>query len=204
VPEPTLIADAKHLLRTIRYVHLNACREQLVGDPLLWPWSTHRGVVGAEQDPWLDARRLAGFVASNYAESAFVAWFHRYVSSDPSCAPGGTPLPVAAPKREWPAVALADVVSAAIAATPWSNRRGAWRRLAIALAAHQGIRDRAALSHAIGIDARTVRHWASRPSNELLAPGALCLGDARLRLQPKHEAALSDLTGDSTRRAHGR
>ena len=54
-----LFANLQHLERHVRYVHLNPCRASLVGDPLEWPWSTHRGVLGAEHDAWISAGRGA-------------------------------------------------------------------------------------------------------------------------------------------------
>jgi hypothetical protein len=204
VPLPSAIADRKHLLRTIRYVHLNPCREGLVRDPLQWPWSTHRGVIGAEVEPWLDARLLASIIVPKRSAHGLLAWFHEYVSGDPSCAPGGTPFPQPAPRRDWTAVALADVVSAAIAATPWSGRKGARRHAAALLAAHQGFRDAGAVARAIGVTRQTARLLATRPAPSLLSAAALCLGDSRLRLDAKHEAALVNLRRDNTRGARAR
>src|SRR5687768_13162073 len=36
VPEPNPIADPHHLLRHIRYVHLNPCRKELCSEPAEW------------------------------------------------------------------------------------------------------------------------------------------------------------------------
>ncbi len=77
-PEP--IKGFKHLRRTIRYIHLNPCRDHLVVDPLGWPFSTHRdstglaipSIIRPEKDPQS---------------------FHSFISSDPSVAVKGTPFP---------------------------------------------------------------------------------------------------------------
>jgi hypothetical protein len=79
-PPPEELTTRKHLDRTVRYVHLNPCRDGLADDPLAWPFTTHRDAVGlaipgaiaAERDPFR---------------------FHAYVSSDPSVAVDGTDLP---------------------------------------------------------------------------------------------------------------
>lgn len=91
VPSPARIPDRKHLLRQVRYVHLNPCRDGLVDDPLRWPWSTHRGLLGAAMDPWVTPATLAG--ALGRATRGFGAWLHHYVSSDPSVSVSGTPPP---------------------------------------------------------------------------------------------------------------
>ncbi len=78
--EPRLIADRKHLDRSVRYVALNPCRDRLVSDPLGWPFSSHRDAVGlaipgavpCEPDPYR---------------------YHGIISGDPSVRPEGTDLP---------------------------------------------------------------------------------------------------------------
>ena len=72
------IADRKTLARVVRYVVLNAPRAGLVSDPLEWPWSTHRGVVGAEVNPWVSAHALARALAERL--DGFSQRFHGYVS----------------------------------------------------------------------------------------------------------------------------
>jgi len=80
-PPPEAIPDEKHLRRTIRYVHLNPDRSHLVGDPLSWPWSTHRDATGLAMFPVIE-------------RDAFPARFHAYVSGDPTVNVDGTELPV--------------------------------------------------------------------------------------------------------------
>ncbi len=77
-PEP--VNDAKHLQRTVRYVALNPCRDQLVSDPLTWAFSSHRDAVGLAIPGVLPAVRDP-------------VWHHGYVSGDPSVRVEGTDLP---------------------------------------------------------------------------------------------------------------
>ena len=85
---PKRIADDKHLQRTIRYVHLNPCRSNLVDCPAGWALSTHRDRVGlavvAVVPPDADPQR-----------------FHAYVSADRNTRVDGTPLP-------WPTYGRSD------------------------------------------------------------------------------------------------
>lgn len=96
-PAPTEIADEKHLRRTIRYVHMNPCRANLVTDPLAWPFSTHRDYVGFAARPVL-------LVADEPAT------FHRFVSADSTSDVAGTPMPTA-PYESVPIEKLAETVA---------------------------------------------------------------------------------------------
>ena len=108
VPAEPLV-DATKARRTVRYVHLNPCRAHLAVDPLAWPFSTHRDRLGCAARPVLPQARDPEA-------------FHRYVSSDPSVDPTGTPLPARAlATRDLDR--LAEAVSSA-ARTPGA----AWRR----------------------------------------------------------------------------
>ena len=177
VPTPKVVPDHKHLERTARYLHLNPCRKELASDPLAWPWSTHRGVVGAEHDPWVDADRLAE--ALGRSPLGFARWFHGYVSADSSVDPRGSFFPVAAEPREVVAVPLETIVRAATVATVWSS--AAERRATIcALARHQGWRDASAVSVAAGVTRQHVRLLWRNPPPRALAAALLCLGDERL------------------------
>ena len=79
--EPRAVPDRLHLQRTVRYVHLNPCRWRIVGDPLCWPYSTHRDLLGAVVDPWTTQDRMARAIGLRGAH--FPEWYHRYVSTDP-------------------------------------------------------------------------------------------------------------------------
>lgn len=181
LPAPGLIPDARHLLRQVRYVHLNPCRAGLVPDPLCWPWSTHRGAVGAELEPWVTSERMARCL--DYNAGGFAAWFHRYVSSDPHVAVSGTPLPAPGPERAVAELPLARVVEAACALAPSPARLRC--QLAVVLAYDQGWRDAAVVASALGITSRAVRRLARRDSAELLRVGRLYLADQRLRHVPR-------------------
>lgn len=191
VPDAQVIVSGRHLERQVRYVHLNPCRAKLASDPLCWPWSTHRGVVGAELDPWVPPERLAE--ALGRPRRNFEAMFHRYVSGDPSVDIAGSAFPVACSPAEIPAVPLELVRRAALSATPWSPPSER-RRMIVALALHQGWTNTESLAGATGLTARAVRAivQAVRP---LAAPQAatLCLGDARLVLPERHIRPVTQL-----------
>jgi hypothetical protein len=177
--DPVEIPNVAHLRRQARYVHLNPSRDRLADDPLAYPWSTHRGVIGAEVDPWVTAERLAQ--ALEYSPVGFAERFHAYVSGDPSVLPEGTPFPRKAAARVVPAIPLETIRLAVEAAAPWSSA-GEKARLTVLLARHQGWRDTATIAKAAGISTRTVqRHQRQLADVErLLGPAALCLGDERL------------------------
>jgi REP element-mobilizing transposase RayT len=88
--EPEAIPNAQHLLRTIRYIHLNPCRRGLVRDPLEWEWSTHLDVLGAVAPAWVDLRRIEGLM--RFGRTPWRERFHAYVSGDPSVQVAGTPI----------------------------------------------------------------------------------------------------------------
>jgi hypothetical protein len=74
------LIDQRKIQRSIRYIHLNPCRAGIVEDPLAWPFSTHRDLVGLTLRP--AAERCRRPIA-----------FHRYVSADPTVHTDGTYLP---------------------------------------------------------------------------------------------------------------
>ncbi len=180
VAEPVPIRDVHHLERQIRYAHLNPPRGGLVFDPLCWVWSTHRGAIGAELDPWVSPSDIARYLGRNEADVP--RWLHDYVSCDPSVNVTGTPFPAAAPARDVPVVALADVVAAAAAAVPCCGPLQ--RRLLVQLAHHQGWHDARLIASAAGITSGQVRRLAQQSDPRLLRVGTLYLGDARLRHVP--------------------
>lgn len=79
-PPTQIIADDKHLRRTVRYVMLNPCRGKLASDPLGWPLSNHRDLVGLG----------LAFYRRPDAES-----FHGYVTRDDTVSTEGSLLPFA-------------------------------------------------------------------------------------------------------------
>ena len=174
-PSPEPIAPDK-LLRQIRYLHLNPPRAGLVDDPLAYRCSTHRGVVGAEHEPWVPAQRIArltGRPVCGLAES-----FHDYVSSDPSVSPSGSPFPERAPTRPFAVVPLAAIIAAAHSAAFWCPR-SVERHATVLLGVDQGW-PVARIADALGIDPRSVRRFAQRANPALLDSARLCLGDPRL------------------------
>ncbi len=184
LPQARVIPDRKHLARQVRYLHLNPCRRRpkLVDDPLCYPWSTHRGVVGAELDPWVSSDSLAGALGRDLR--SFAEWFHRYVSVDSDVSVAGTPFPAYAPSTTIAKVPLESVIAAANAATPLAHQSDLRRRLSVLLAWDQGWRDPNLVAAALSITPRAVRRLALRHDAELLRVGRLTLGDARLRFVP--------------------
>lgn len=177
VPPPSPIPDRKHLLRQVRYVHLNPCRDGLTADPLSWPWSTHRGVLGAEMDPWVDARRLAQ--ALGKPRRGFGEWLHAYVSADPSVAVAGTPPPRVHAVDGFAAASLVAMWRAVVAAGPLADRQ-TLRAGFIALCRTHGFDNAAWLARALGITRQHAGRLARRRNDALLRASLLCLGDGRL------------------------
>jgi hypothetical protein len=198
VETPRPVSDYAHLQRTVRYVHLNPCRSELVDDPLKWPYSTHRGIVGAIVDPWVQADRIRA--AIRYRGSAFRAWYHLYVSAERGAAYSRHAALVPSPPKDVPEVPLASIFEAAVAATPWSSKH-VQRLTFVQLARHQGWRDTRLMAQALGIGPRHVRCLAREPSAGLLSAAALCLGDPRLRNRP-YEASTAETVRAAIRAAN--
>jgi len=186
VPPPDRVREPK-LERAIRYVVLNPCRGGLVPDPLEWMWSTHRDVMGAVADPWVDAARLATRLGPRRWRSR-EAW-HRYVSSDFSVAPTGTPAPEALSAGGGRGASLTAVAVAAAAAfrapSTAIRDRGEVRRLFLHVAHNVGWHDTALLARTVGTSRRSVARILQYPRDRAAWRAALiCLGDPRLR--PNH------------------
>lgn len=177
VPDPVPVRDGRHLERQIRYVHLNPPRDGFVDDPLCWSWTTHRGAIGAELDPWVSPADMA----ARLCRRDVARWLHDYVSSDPSVSIDGTPFPLAAPPRDVPVVSLADIAAAAHAAARTAALR---HKMFVLLARHQGWRDTRLIAQESGLSVEHVRRLAKCDAPEVLRVGALYLGDARLRHVP--------------------
>lgn len=108
LPAPRVIPSYKHLFRSLRYVHLNPCRDHLVADPLAWPFSTHRDSVGLAIPAALAPHRDPDF-------------FHRYVSSDPTVHVEGTNLPFSRFSFGAPTMEQVEAAVSAITRTPLSQ-----------------------------------------------------------------------------------
>lgn len=117
---PTHIKDGQHARRTARYIHLNPCRKGLVGDPLAWPFSTHRDALG-----------LAAFPARPPVPDPY--GFHAWVSADPTVSVGGSTLPATGWSHVGPSPDLEMIADAVGALTRLRaqelRRRGPARRL---------------------------------------------------------------------------
>lgn len=177
VPRAVVIPMRSQLARWVREVHLRPCRDGLVADPLAWPWSTYRGLFGAELDPWVSDSWLASEL--DWPEGDFRQRLHDYTSTGPDANEAGTPLPVAAAPSVVSSVPLELVVRAAFSAAPWQSAT-ARRRLAASLAQHQGWASSSVVARALELSPQSVRRLVRGTDPRWLAAGALCLGDERL------------------------
>jgi hypothetical protein len=179
-PAPHVIPDTKHLLRQIRYVALNPCREGLVNDPLAWPWSTYRGTLGAELNPWISAKRLFDAIGWGGDSLENRQGFHSYVSADPSVDVRGSPFPCEAKQTIISRFPLEHIMAASIAATPLAGVRGLRRRTFVALAHDQGWHDHVQLARAAGIQGDSASRISREVPRKAFRAAAICLGDDRL------------------------
>jgi hypothetical protein len=181
------VEDLDALRRNIRYIALNPCRAKLVRCPLAWHWSTHRDVIGATLDPWVNADRLAAAVAE--PREGFIEAWHRYVSADSSAAVDGTPMPVAATPNNMSWIPLRRIAEAVVSATRTSfdalKMRGQPRAIFFALALEQGWTQTERLADLCNCKRRRVRELAASVPESTLAIARLCLGDERLRMLPR-------------------
>jgi hypothetical protein len=179
---PKLVRDRKKLLRDLRYVGLQAPRDGFADDPLSWWFSTHRDVVGAVTDPWIDAERLAA--ALGRPRAGFEAWYHHYVSAAPEVDVCGTALPVPATPTSVAVAPLHRIVRAAAAANrcaPAAIRvRGVCRDQFVRLAHEQGWTNLDQIAAACDCSPRSIRRLLDRPPVARLDAPRLCLGDRRL------------------------
>lgn len=175
------IADREKLRLDYRYVALNGCRANLVDDPLAWLHSTYRDVMGAVARPWVDVDRVAD--AFGWPRRDLARRLHAFVSSDPSCRVGGTPLPC----TRVPTAPSLDVVWSSVAAALRVDPKGvvsdrAARDLFIQVAAHLGWRSSEQLARIAGCSPRTVRRArAIRPDDCLAASVLRCVAEPRFR-----------------------
>ena len=166
--------------RTARYIILNPVRSQLVHDPLEWPWSSLRDVVGATADPWAGADVIASHLGFTSAQ------FHAYVAADATCSPTArfppsvlhpdTPMAVSL-------AAIAEACAAALRSHPAQIRTKGSRMRAtfVALAYRVGAPRQTDLAAACGVTTRTVRLLRSAADPTDLRAALRCLTDPRLR-----------------------
>jgi len=190
VPRPMAIPFRRYLHRHAREIHLLPCRMGLAADPLSWPWSTHRGLMGAEVDPWVSQALLE--TELGWPTPSFAASFHEYTSTDPDVSAAGTEPPTSAAQTQVPHVPLERIWRASLSATPWSGSPGR-RRLAVLLAHHQGWTSSSLLARALEISPQSVRRLA-RTEPSWVRAAALCLGDPRLMLDSATALALERAT----------
>ena len=195
VPEPEPLRSPDKIGRGIRYTLLNPCRPwrygarvvQLARDPLEWPWSTARDLVGAVVAPWCNADEVAARMGLR-VEGTAIAALHRFVSSDPSVRVSGTAVPEPRPPSLTPDSSLETValaVGAALRCDPRDiTRRGEPRSVFVALAKRQGHRQIRELARACGVHPDTIARAARACSSAALDAAALCLGDRRLLRGP--------------------
>lgn len=182
IPPPALIPDRHHLRRQIRYIALNPCRKSLCRDPLEWPWSTYRDIMGAVSRPWVNDTVIAQ--ALREPKSGFRVRIHAYVSGDPSVQISGTPAPRAAPAGTWAEKSIGEIIKASAAALrvppTFVRRKGALRPLFIHLAHRHCWTQTGLLAQICGITPQAVRLILRSPPPPGIEAAALCLGDSRL------------------------
>jgi hypothetical protein len=159
-------AGAEAAGRVLAAVHASPTRIAGIEDPLQWPWSTLRDLVGAVIDPWVTPAMLA---AASFTQ--------------PLLETGAAPR--AAPQEDAPTLPIREVLRAAAAATrrPVAavRRPGPTRRLFVALAHRHGWWMPAHLASICGITRRSLYKQLEHVPAAWLRAGALCLGDHRLR-----------------------
>lgn len=185
IPPPAKIPDTHHLKRQLRYVALNPCRAGLCQDPLSWPWSTHRELVGAVAHPWISASKIAHALGDTKRD--FANRFHSYVSGDPSVSLSGTPFPTPPSVPSLPMASLGDLLFASSAALrkhpkEVQKRTNELRRVFVHLCVRQGWRQTALLAQTCRTSPRTLqRIYKTHPPHGLKA-AERCLADPRLRM----------------------
>jgi REP element-mobilizing transposase RayT len=188
IEPPAPIENDLHLLRQVRYIHLNPCRAKLVPDPLEWEWSTHLEVVGASVPAWMNSeaiRHATEFVITR-SRKPWRERFHEYVSGDPSVAIASTPYPrvqdrLIASYQELERGTLIATHADRLRQRRGLNLRGIFVRLALDL----GFPSCGSLAEFLGVETRTVvglRGADLKPTESAaLAAARLVLSDERLR-----------------------
>lgn len=185
-PTPEEIPNSLHLKRTIRYVHLNPCRDCLARDPIEWEMSTHRDVLGLTATSWIDLEKLAELF--HCSKTKLPALFHSYVSSDPSVAVAGTPtlissdrgVPSSTPLVASPSLCMQAIASVSRCSSTEVIKRGPLRDAAVYLATASARNPRTDVEQAFEISERTLRRALARPRDERTLKAALLyLNDPR-------------------------
>ncbi|TVQ88240.1 MAG: hypothetical protein EA397_17295 [Deltaproteobacteria bacterium] len=137
------ILGTQKVARNIRYVHLNPCRAGWVDDPLSWPLSTHRDLVGLALRPMAPTKRDP-------------AQFHEYVSSDPSVSVQGSLLPYGSNQPPTLGAVIAAVSALSRCTDQDLRRRSAERTLLIRAARTFTDRTHAQIAAELDVGKRTV------------------------------------------------
>ncbi len=167
IPAAELLADEQKIRRSLRYLHLNPCRDGLADDPLAWAFSTHRDACGLMVQPVVPPRRDP-------------AGFHAYVSADPHVSITGTPLPGGQLAR----MPVLDVLAAVSAVTRTTlsgmKQRGPARTLFLAASAELSSGERREAAALVGVHPSQVTR--ARAAEGALRVVRSVLGDPRFAL----------------------
>ncbi len=161
-PPPSVIPDAYHLQRQIRYTHLNPCRKELIADPLGWIFSTHRDLLNLRLHPWL---RLHEVPVSHKKTSH--QW-HQYISGDPSVNLQGTAPPTQGQQQDIPQFGVAAIqraVNTLIATESLIYKQTQRQILLLNLLQDQGYRERRILMDALGVKKSRLCEIQNLPPN---------------------------------------
>lgn len=172
---PEVANSAAILGRMIRYGFFNPVRSRLTDDPLAWPWSTLRDLVGATANVWTPMERIASILR---------------VSADAGIRALTTLGDFRSPPVARPPIAAAslggvrDAVSSALRLTDVRQlARAGTRRLIVQVCAEIGVSDSTRLAKLLGCSQRSIRR--DRVSGHPAVESALlCLSDPRLRVHP--------------------
>jgi hypothetical protein len=173
IPPAVALARPFEVSRAVREVTSAPCEVPGVHDPLDWLFSTHRGLLGAVANPWVQGEQL--FAATGRRGSGRVARFHRDVCIDGGVRCSTVPRLLGhALAATPPQIAMAAAASVRLVTSDGGTRRDA-------LTLHH------AVGRALGHSSSDLRLWGPAPP-----PGPLpgrwaveammrCLSDVRLR-----------------------
>jgi hypothetical protein len=168
----TSTLERSDLCAVLTAVHATPSTVSNLEDPLEWPWSTVRDLLGAVIDPWVTPPLLTSALGDGEAVMALLA---------EATKEGVEP----APRSDVPTSAIRDVLRAAAAATRRPagavRRPGPTRRLFVALANAHGWWMPRHVATLCSVGRRTLYRQLEHVPNGWVRAGALCLGDARLR-----------------------
>lgn len=196
VPHPEKVQyDKRHIARTVRYIHLNPCRDALCDDPLQWEWSTHRDWVGAVARPIVDIGRWSR--ALGWSTQTCARRLHAYVCTDPSVRRESA-LPDSsrfASHENCDASLYEIAVSVPVVLRSGSSTPAEFssqERLLSIHAAGRWTRYRAPqLALWIGCHSSTVRRMLSAATNSIAAPGASAPAPYGLGLDEERALAMT-------------